>query len=314
MISLLAAGLMYVETLYPEWGQQMQMQEVLCEEKTEYQDLVIFENSRFGRVLALDGVIQTTYADAAIYAEMLSHVPLLAHGNAKKVLIIGGGDGSVLKEVLRHRKLEKAVVVEIDAGVVSTTKQWMPAVCGDAFEDPRTELIIQDATAYVKTCDTQFDVIICDSTDPQGPGAVLFTEEFYGDCKRCLAPNGIFVNQNGVPFLQGDELDLTLRNRGPHFQHTTFYVVAMPTYVGGHMALGWASDHPDLAQVPLKTLCERVRDVEGEFLYYTPEVHQAAFALPAFMKRSAFPIGGSKASSLCENSTADGRAQPDKTR
>lgn len=286
MFTLLLASAFYTETLYPEWAQQMKVEEVLYEEKTEFQDLVIFENSRFGRVLALDGIIQATYADAAIYSEMLVHVPFLAHGDVKKVLIIGGGDGSVLQETLRYRNLEEATLVEIDQSVISTTKKWMPRICGKAFEDSRVELVIQDATEYVKSCDKLYDVIICDSTDPVGPGMALFTEEFYGDCKRCLAPDGIFVNQNGVPFLQKEELALTQRNRSPHFKHVSFYVVSVPTYVGGHMALGWASDNEGLASIPLETLEERLqKNALGEFLYYTPEVHRASFALPSFMKQ-----------------------------
>lgn len=287
MFEILATTLFYTETLYPEWGQQMRIEKILHEETTDCQDLVIFENSRFGRVLALDGVIQTTYADAAIYAEMLVHVPFLAHGQVKKVLIIGGGDGSVLQEALRYKQLEKATVVEIDANVVSMTKKWMPAICGSAFEDTRAEVLIQDATQFVKAAQEQYDVIICDSTDPQGPGAVLFTEEFYGDCKKCLAPGGIFVNQNGVPFLQKEELTLTLQNRAPHFDQVTFYLVAMPTYVGGYMALGWASDQTDLLHVPLETLQQRYHQLEGDFLYYTPEIHKASFALPAFMRKGS---------------------------
>ncbi len=284
MLLILAAGLIYSETLYPEWGQQMKMEEVLHEEKTEWQDLIIFENGLFGRVLALDGVIQTTYKDHAIYSEMMVHVPFLSHGNVKNVLIIGGGDGAVLKEALRYPGLERAVVVDIDASVVSMTKEWMPAVCGEAFNDPRGEVIIQDATLYVKDCPHQFDVIICDSTDPEGPGAVLFTEEFYGDCKKCLSPGGIFVNQNGVPFLQKEELSLTIRGRSPHFSDVGFYVVAMPTYVGGFMALGWASDNHQLREISLDVLKKRYQALQGDFLYYTPEIHQASFALPAFMK------------------------------
>jgi spermidine synthase len=285
MIAYLAASLFYTETLYPEWRQQMEITKPLHEEQTDCQQMAIFENARFGRVLALDGVIQTTYADAEMYSEMLVHVPFLAHGNVKKVLIIGGGDGSVLRQTLRYKGLEKAVNVDIDGDVVASTKRWMPAICGNAFEDPRAEVVIQDASIYVKHCATKFDVIICDSTDPIGPGAVLFTEEFYGDCKQCLSPGGIFVNQNGVPFLQKDELLLTLKNRGPHFKQVGFYLVSVPTYVGGHMALGWASDDATLSNVPLEVLRERVQSVDGDFLYYTPEIHRASFALPAFMKK-----------------------------
>jgi len=182
MIPILASLAMYTETLYPEFAQQMQIKEILHQEKSAWQDLIIFENDRFGRVLALDGVIQTTYLDNQIYAEMLVHVPFLAHGNVKKVLIIGGGDGSVLKQALRYPQLEKAVVVDIDDSVVEMTKQWMPEVCGSAFDDPRAKVIINDATIYIKETDEKFDVIICDSTDPEGPGAVLFTKDFYRDC------------------------------------------------------------------------------------------------------------------------------------
>jgi spermidine synthase len=285
MLTFLATALFYTETLYPEWGQQMEIQKVLYEEKTDCQDLVIFENSRFGRVLALDGVIQITYADAAIYSEMIVHVPFLAHGNVKRLLIVGGGDGSVLKEALRYKGLEEATVVEIDASVIAMTKKWMPELCKNAFEDPRTRVVIQDAVDYVSASDSQFDVIICDSTDPVGPGAALFTEEFYGNCKRRLAPNGIFVNQNGVPFLQKEELSLTLQNRNPHFKHVGFYLVAVPTYVGGHMALGWASDNGEYARISLETLEERLKQNALEDLfYYTPEVHKASFALPSFTK------------------------------
>ena len=270
MFGLLASGLFYIETLYPEWGQRMEMQKVLHEEKTAYQDLVIFENSRFGRVLALDGVIQTTDADAAIYSEMMAHVPILAHGHVKNVLIIGGGDGSVLLEVLRHPNIKHIVVIEIDSSVVSTVKQWMPKICKTAFEDPRAEVIIEDAAAYVKRAERQFDVIICDTTDPFGPGAPLFTEAFYGDCKQRLTPGGILINQNGVPFLQPEELALTLKNRTPHFKQVTFYVVAMPTYVGGFMTLGWATDNEALTETSLDTLSERLHKVQGEMVYYTP--------------------------------------------
>jgi spermidine synthase len=282
MIHLLAAGLFYLEGLYPEWGQRMEMQKILHEEKTAYQDLVIFENSRFGKVLALDGVIQITSLDADIYSEMMAHTPILAHGAAKKVLILGGGDGSVLQQVLRHKGVERAVVVDIDGGVVSAVREWMKDVCGAAFDDPRAEVIIGDAAQYVKSSKELFDVVLCDSTDPFGAGAVLFTEEFYGDCKKRLALGGIFVNQNGVPFLQKEELALTVKNRSPHFKYVGFYTVAMPTYVGGFMALGWASDAD--FDISSGTLQERLSEIEGEMLYYTPEIHQAAFALPAFMK------------------------------
>jgi spermidine synthase len=168
------------ETLYPFYQQRFSATEVLFEEKTEHQDLVIFENDFFGRVMLLDGVTQTTDRDEFVYHEMISHVPIFAHGNAQKVLIIGGGDGGVLREVLRHKDVE-CTMVEIDASVVEMSKKYFPQHSDGAFEDPRCNLVIADGLKFVKETQDRFDVIIVDSTDPIGPGEVLFTSEFYSD-------------------------------------------------------------------------------------------------------------------------------------
>lgn len=281
---LLAAPLIagnYSETLYPEWGQWLENSETIYEEKTEHQNLIVFENPRFGRVLALDGAIQTTTADEPIYHEMMVHVPLLHHANPTSILIIGGGDGGILRETLRHNTVKKAVLVEIDGSVIEKSKLYLPSLSNGAFSDPRAEVIVADGTEYVKSSKEKFDVIICDSTDPMGPGQVLFTSEFYGDCKKLLNKDGIFVNQNGVPFLQKEELTLTLKNRKDHFKQVSFYIAPVPTYVGGFMAFGWASDK--VYRTGRKTLEERMKRIQGKMVYYTPAVHLAAFALPQFM-------------------------------
>lgn len=277
--TLLNSG--YQETLYPEWGQNFAIQERVHQEKSEFWDLAIFENSRFGRVFAIDGIIQLTEKDEFIYHEMMAHVPILAHGEAKSVLIIGGGDGGLLREVLRHESLEKIVQVEIDRNVIELSKKYLPTLSQGAFDNPRAKIVIQDAAAYVKETKDTFDVIICDSNDPEGPAKILFTSEFYGDCKKILNPNGIFVNQNGVPFVQKSELKLTLDNRQPHFKHVNFYVASVPTYVGGFMAFGWASDKK--YKVCEKVLRERLSKVKGKMQYYTPAIHRASFALPQYM-------------------------------
>jgi spermidine synthase len=271
----------FVETLYPAWGQSFEVSKTIHTEKSDYWNLAIFENPLFGRVLAIDGIIQTTERDEAIYHEMMAHVPLLAHGNAKSVLILGGGDGGTLREALRHPGIERAVLVEIDRRVMDLCKEHMPSLSSGAFDDPRASIVIQDASKYVKETSETFDVIICDSSDPFGPGKVLFTSEFYGDCKARLNPNGIFVNQNGVPFLQKEELLLTLENRRPHFKHVSFYAAPVPTYAGGFMAFGWASDRK--YKVSEQTLKKRLENLKGEMKYYTPAIHRASFALPAYM-------------------------------
>jgi spermidine synthase len=275
----------YTETLYPEWHQVVRMDRVIELEKTELQDLAIFENDRFGRVLALDGVIQTTQADEFVYHEMLTHVPLIAHGNPEQVLIIGGGDGGILREVVRHKTVKRIVMVEIDHSVIDLSQQYLPTLSNGAFEDPRFKLVIADGAEYVKNTTERFDVIICDSTDPVGPGEVLFTQEFYGNCKRILNEKGIFVNQNGVPFLQATEVRDTYQRRKPFFKDTSFYVAPVPTYVGGFMALGYATDELSYREISLEELNRRLQQIEGELNYYNPEIHRAAFALPNFVKK-----------------------------
>ncbi|MBS0620632.1 MAG: polyamine aminopropyltransferase [Verrucomicrobia bacterium] len=273
-----------METLYEDWQQAIQIDRVIHEEKTLEQDLLIFENSRFGRVLALDGVIQTTEADEFIYHEMMVHVPLLSHDSAKSILIIGGGDGGILREVVRHKIVERIVLVEIDASVIHLSKHYLPTLSNGAFEDPRVEIVIGDGCQYVKESSERFDIILCDSTDPTGPGAVLFTEEFYGDCKRCLSRGGIFVNQNGVPFAQREELQMTYERRLPHFANVGYYLAPIPSYVGGFMAFGYASDDA-ISPCTLETLKKRLEGVSKEMRYYNPEIHLAAFALPEYVRK-----------------------------
>lgn len=275
------------EELYGCWKQAFQISKVLYRGKSEWEDLLIFENPLFGKVLALDGIIQQTESDDFMYHEMLTHVPMIAHGNAKDVLIIGGGDGGILAEVLRHSNVETATLVEIDGDVIEFSKKHLPFFSKGAFENPKSQIVVQDGCLFVKEAKNQFDVIICDSTDPVGPAKVLFTEEFYGDCKKALKPNGIFVNQNGVPFAQPDTVKKTYHNRKPHFRDVGFYLTAVPTYVGGFMALGWATDG-NYRDLSLKEIEQRLQNVQGEMHYYNPGVHLASFALPEYI-RKLFP-------------------------
>lgn len=272
------------EFMYPDWRQTFKVEEILYEEKTGEQELVIFKNATFGKVLVLDGVIQTTENDEFIYHEMIAHVPLLSHGNAKKVLIIGGGDGGTLREVLRHKTVERVVIVEIDPAVITFCKEHFPKHSNGGFEDPRTEIVIQDGSQFVKETKESFDVIICDSCDPIGPAAVLFTEEFFGDCQKLLGDSGIFVNQNGVPFMQKEQLVNTNVNLRMHFRETGFYLAAVPTYMGGFMAFAFATNNPEYRDIAKKELRKRLGNIEGGLRYYSPEIHEAAFALPGFIK------------------------------
>ena len=202
------------ETLYPDWGQRFLVKRELARVQSAFQDIVVFDSSSHGRVMVLDGVIQITERDEFVYQEMLTHVPLLAHGAAANVLIIGAGDGGVLRRVLQHRTVRRAVMVEIDGEVIRLAKEFLPAIGGDAWADPRAEVIVGDGIDHVKRApDALFDAIIVDSTDPIGVGEVLFTDEFYANCARILTARGLVVNQCGVPFMQADELRETSARR-----------------------------------------------------------------------------------------------------
>ena len=174
-------------------------------------------------------------------------------------------------------------MVEIDAGVVDFSKTYLPNLSNGAFDDPRLNLVISDGAAFVRETKDKFDVIIVDSTDPIGPGEVLFSETFYGHAQACLAKDGILVTQNGVPFMQGDELSNTLRAFKALFSDWSCYTATVPTYAGGPMAFGWATDgtarHVSLADLEL-----RYNRSGFDCFYYTPEVHLSAFALPGYIK------------------------------
>lgn len=274
---------MWYETLHTGFGQYFSVDKILYREQTGHQDLVIFENAALGRVMALDGVVQTTERDEFIYHEMMTHVPLLAHGAAKRVLIIGGGDGAMLREVSRHKNIEQITMVEIDAGVVTFCQQYLPNHSAGAYDDPRFTLVIDDGVNFVAQCSEKFDVIISDCTDPIGPGESLFTSEFYAGCHRCLNENGIFVAQNGVCFLQQDEAVNSHRKLSHYFDDVSFYQAAIPTYYGGIMTFAWASNNPALRQLDSATLQARFTAANLSCRYYNPAIHTGSFALPQYL-------------------------------
>ncbi len=276
----------YNEALYSGWGQRFQVTRMLAQVTSTYQEITVFDTASHGRVLALDGAIQITEADEFVYQEMLAHVPLLAHGDAQRVLIIGAGDGGVLRRVLQHRTTQQAVMVEIDGEVIRLSKQFLPGIGGDAWNDPRAQVIVGDGIAYVAAASAaSFDVIIVDSTDPVGVGEALFTDAFYADCARILALGGLVVNQCGVPFMQPDELRETSNRRARAFPYVSAYVAAVPTYVGGFMTLGIAAKSPGVGEVPIDIIRARAKTagILGVTRYWTPEIQAGAFHLPPYI-------------------------------
>lgn len=273
----------YTETLYDAWGQEFSIDEVYFEHKTDHQHLMIFNNALFGRVMALDGVIQTTERDEFVYHEMMAHVPILAHGNAKRVLIVGGGDGGMLREVLRHSNVERVTQVEIDQAVIDMSIEFLPKHSAGAYDDPRANIVINDGIEFIRNCQEKFDVIISDSTDPIGPGEVLFTSEFYENAERCLTEGGILATQNGVVFMQPDEVTTTAKRLGNSFSDWSFYTAAVPTYVGGVMTFAWGCNDQSKREVPVEEIRRRFEAANITTRYYNPEIHIASFALPQYV-------------------------------
>lgn len=275
------------ETLHPHWRCALMADRVLYENRTEHQHLIIFDNATFGRVMMLDGVVQLTTKDEFIYHEMMAHVPLLSLGaaNAKRVLIIGGGDGGVMREVLKHRSVERVVLCEIDRTVVDLSKEHLPEISQGAFEDPRVEVIIADGVRYVAETSERFDAIIVDSTEPVGPAAVLFTREFFEGCARCLNKPGVLITQNGLPFMHPDHLTGTMNLFKTIFADRATYLCDQPTYFGGPFALAWASNDAAVRDIAADALAARLNASGIVTRYYTPDVHKAAFALPGYVQK-----------------------------
>jgi len=273
----------FSETLYQDFRQSLLIEKTLFKGRTNFQDALIFHNERFGHVLTLDGVIQTTERDEFCYHEMMVHVPLMAHGAAQRVLIIGGGDGGILREVLKH-PYTQPTMIELDKTIVEICKEYMPTLSDGAFDNERASIQFMDGVKFVKSTNKKFDVIIVDSTDPIGPGEVLFTEEFYRNCARCLKERGILVTQTGVTYMQDEEARNTYRRMKNLFTDPSLFITQVPTYGAGYMTFGWGSQSPELRKTPIEIIEERLKLLNLDLKYYSAAIHNASFALPVYIE------------------------------
>jgi spermidine synthase len=274
----------FSETVEHAYRQSFKVERSIYRGRTAYQEIEIFENALFGRVLALDGVVQTTERDEYIYHEMIVHVPLFGHGGARRVLIIGGGDGGALEEALKH-PVEQVTMVDLDAQVIELCRRHLPSVSAGAFEDPRLELVIGDGASFVAESGRRFDVIVVDSTDPVGPGVVLFESPFYESCRASLHEGGVLVAQCSTPYEYPDVLRESCARLERLFTHVGAFIVGVPSYGGAYMGFAWASDSVDLAHLPLTTLEQRYAQAAIETRHYTPAFHASTFVLPADIGR-----------------------------
>jgi spermidine synthase len=248
--------------------------------KSSAHEKVVIDNAHFGRMMMIDGVVQLSSADAFIYHEMMSHVPLLAHGHVERVLIIGGGDCGLAMEVLRHPGVRKVVQVEIDPQVVKLAQTYFADLNGPVFRDRRFRLHIRDGAEFVATTDERFDLILVDSTDPGGVSLPLFTENFYRDARGCLRPGGLLIAQLGVPFLQAQAFQAAMTRLASVFPLVSCYLVPVPCIFGGPLAFGWASSTLSSDGPGVDVLAARYATSRIAARYYTPELHRASFALP----------------------------------
>lgn len=255
--------------------------ELLHEVRSQFQRVRVIRNAFFGRMLILDDAVQTTEADDFIYHELLSHVPLYAHPQPRRALIIGGGDGGLLRETLRH-PLEHVTMVEIDGEVIEATRRWIPSIPQEAFEDPRVELRIADGIRFVEETNESFDVAMVDSTDPKGPSLGLFSTEFYGRLATKLGPNGVLAVQSGSPLYQQDLISLVVRNMRPHFKWVRQYLGAVPTYPGVLWSFTLGANGRDPISVDREEIAERMSGISTK--YYTPEAHAHLFAFPPYLQ------------------------------
>ncbi|WP_295164610.1 polyamine aminopropyltransferase [uncultured Buchnera sp.] len=271
------------EKLHRHVGQYFSIDKILYQKKNKYHDIIIFQNSIMGRIMAIDGVVQTTEKDEFIYHEMLTHVPIFYHGLIKNVLIIGGGDGGILREICRHNSIENITMVEIDLNIIDLCKEFFPKHSNNTYKDPRLKIIIDNGLNFIKTTKEKFDLIISDSTDPIGCGKDLFLSEFYFYCKNHLLKNGIFVGQNGIFFLQKNNVNQTYKNLKKNFNDASFYQATIPSYYGGIMMFSWGTDNMDLRKINIKNLQKRIKHTKLAFNYYNSKIHISSFYLPEYI-------------------------------
>lgn len=268
------------EDLHPYYRKSLLVKRTLADEQTEYQHLQVYETEFFGNTLVLDGIIQLTERDNMGYHEMIVHVPMLAVKNPRRVLIVGGGDGGSLQQVLRYPSVEEAVVCELDQRVVDISRQCFPKF-GDPWSDPRAKLLVRDAFGYLEENPGQFDVIISDTTDPIGMAERLFSDEFYKLMVRALVPGGAGATQCEQYFFDTELIKQIYASARALTKNPAYYYAHIPTYPGGGIGFMYISDTPWTEGL-------NKHYPPGINHYINPDVHRAAFALPEFFRRDLY--------------------------
>ncbi|WP_195576410.1 polyamine aminopropyltransferase [Paenibacillus sp. 1001270B_150601_E10] len=269
--------LWYTEKQTPSFGITAKIRETYVTEQTPFQHLVMLDTEEFGRMLVLDGMVMTTVKDEFVYHEMVAHPALFTHPNPKKVLVVGGGDGGVIREIMKHPAVEKAVLVEIDGKVIEYSKQYLPEIAGE-LDNPRVEVIVGDGYMHILNAKDEYDVIMVDSTEPVGPAAPLFERGFYQGIYEALKEDGLFVAQTDNPWFKADLIQKVNRDVKEIFPIVRVYGANIPTYPSGLWTFTMGSKKHD----PLEVDANAIPELETK--YYSPRIHHAAFCLPKFVE------------------------------
>lgn len=269
--------LWYTEKQTENYGITAKITETLIKEKTDFQELAIIDTVEFGRMLVLDGMVMTTERDEFVYHEMVAHPALFTHPNPKHILVVGGGDGGVIREVLKHPEVEKAVLVDIDGKVIEYSKKYLPSIAG-SLDDLRVEVIVNDGYMHIHEKKNTYDVIMVDSTEPVGPAVQLFEKGFYQGIYDALKEDGIFVAQTDNPWFKADLIQQVNKDVKEIFPLVRVYTANIPTYPSGLWTFTLGSKKHD----PLEVDETKIPEIDTQ--YYTPRLHKAAFALPKFVE------------------------------
>ncbi|MFS0782578.1 polyamine aminopropyltransferase [Bacillus sp. 1P06AnD] len=259
----------------------IRVEKQLFSAQSEFQRIDVFDSEEFGRFLTLDGYMMLTEKDEFIYHEMITHVPMAVHPNPRNVLIIGAGDGGVLRELSRYKQVQHIDLVEIDEMVIDVCKTYFPQTAC-SFDDSRLQIHLEDGVKFIRTCENKYDLIIVDSTDPFGPGEGLFTKEFYGSCYKALHEDGIMVNQHESPFYAGDVAAMQRAHKriADSFPISHVYQAHIPSYPSGHWLFGFASKQYH----PVSDVNIEMWDKNGiKTRYYNTKIHTGSFALPTYV-------------------------------
>lgn len=269
--------LWYTEKQTPNFGITAKIRETYVNEQTPFQHLVMQETEEFGTMLVLDGMVMTTDKDEFVYHEMVAHPALFTHPNPKHVLVVGGGDGGVIREIMKHPSVEKAVLVEIDGKVIEYSKKYLPNIAGE-LDNPRVEVIVNDGYMHILNSKNKYDVIMVDSTEPVGPAAPLFERGFYQGIYEALKEDGLFVAQTDNPWFKADLIQQVNRDVKEIFPIVRVYGANIPTYPSGLWTFTMGSKVHD----PLQVDANSIPEIDTK--YYSPRLHHAAFVLPKFVE------------------------------